>query len=78
MTLAVAWHRLYPSLCEWLPTDEWKDRRLEMLKRLITAAVTFTFAIGLTGCNTIRGAGMDIERAGEKIQDHAEKTKEKM
>ena len=49
-----------------------------MLKRLIAAVVTFTFAIGLAGCNTMRGAGMDIERAGEKIQDHAEKAKEKM
>ena len=29
----------------------------------------------LTGCNTMEGAGKDIERGGEKIQDKAEKAK---
>jgi predicted small secreted protein len=31
-----------------------------------------------TACNTMQGAGKDIERGGEKIQSGAEKTKEKM
>ncbi|MCB1651671.1 MAG: entericidin A/B family lipoprotein [Alphaproteobacteria bacterium] len=26
-------------------------------------------ALGLNACNTIEGAGKDIEKAGEKIQD---------
>ena len=29
----------------------------------------------LSGCNTIEGAGKDMERGGEKIQDKAEKAK---
>jgi predicted small secreted protein len=29
----------------------------------------------LAGCNTIHGAGADIERGGEKIQDAAGKAK---
>ena len=29
----------------------------------------------LSGCNTIQGAGKDMERGGEKIQDKAEKAK---
>ena len=34
---------------------------------------------GLLGaCNTIEGAGKDIERGGEKLQDSARHTKEKM
>lgn len=27
----------------------------------------------LAGCNTIKGAGQDIQRAGEKIEDAAKK-----
>ncbi len=28
-------------------------------------------ALALTGCRTMEGAGKDIERAGEKIQDNS-------
>lgn len=31
----------------------------------------FLGALALTGCRTMEGAGKDIERAGEKIQDNA-------
>ena len=37
-----------------------------------------TCAIGLAACNTMQGAGKDIERGGEKVQDAAENTKKKM
>lgn len=40
----------------------------KMLALLIAATV-------LAGCNTIQGAGADIERGGEKIQDAAGKAK---
>lgn len=32
----------------------------------------------ITGCNTISGAGKDIERGGEKMQGAAQDTKQKM
>jgi entericidin B len=32
----------------------------------------------LSACNTMQGAGKDIERGGEKMQDAARSTKEKM
>jgi predicted small secreted protein len=32
----------------------------------------------LAGCNTIEGAGQDIEAGGEKLQEAAENVKEKM
>ncbi len=35
-------------------------------------------ALVLTACNTIQGAGKDIERGGEKIQDAAQSAKDKM
>lgn len=32
----------------------------------------------LAGCNTMQGVGKDIERGGEKLQNSAKDTKEKM
>ncbi len=32
----------------------------------------------LAGCNTMQGAGRDIERGGEKIQDTAKDVKQRM
>lgn len=45
----------------------------------LVAILALMFAAGLTaGCNTIEGAGKDIERGGEKIQGTAKDTKQKM
>jgi predicted small secreted protein len=42
-----------------------------MIKRLIIALfATAIFVAAGTGCRTAHGAGEDIERAGEKIQEH--------
>lgn len=43
------------------------------MKRLIGAALLASFALVLTGCNTVQGAGKDVERTGEKIQDASKK-----
>ncbi|MFA9440101.1 MAG: entericidin A/B family lipoprotein [Rhodocyclaceae bacterium] len=48
-----------------------------MLKKII-APVLALMMIAITGCNTIEGAGKDIERGGEKVQDTAKDTKQKM
>jgi entericidin B len=42
--------------------------------------IVFLFASALwslfaTGCNTVQGAGKDIERGGEKLQDAAQRNK---
>lgn len=45
-----------------------------MLKKLMLMLVAMTIGsplLLLTGCNTMQGAGRDIERGGEKIQDEA-------
>jgi entericidin B len=43
------------------------------------AAILALLMMGvLTGCNTMEGMGRDLERGGEKIQDSAKGTKEKM
>ena len=47
------------------------------MQRLIALCVLL--AVGaLAGCNTMEGAGKDIERGGEKIQDSAKDTKKNM
>jgi predicted small secreted protein len=39
-----------------------------MLIRLMALAILVGF---LGGCNTMEGAGMDVERAGQKLQDES-------
>jgi entericidin A len=39
-------------------------KKLMMMLAIVAISVT-----AFTGCNTTRGAGKDVERAGEKIQD---------
>lgn len=36
---------------------------------ILLAAVT----IALAGCNTVKGVGQDIQKAGEKLEDAAKK-----
>ena len=52
-----------------------------MAKKLL-AILTALALIGpvatMTGCNTVAGAGKDIERGGEKIQGEARETQRKM
>ncbi|MEJ6024040.1 entericidin A/B family lipoprotein [Ramlibacter sp. PS4R-6] len=43
--------------------------------KTITTLVALSFAFLIAGCNTVKGAGQDIQRAGEKIEDAASKKK---
>ena len=47
------------------------------MKRLIALmlAASYVLLAGLAGCNTVQGAGKDIERGGEKIQKEAQENK---
>ena len=47
------------------------------MKRL-SIVIAFLAAGLLVGCNTMQVAGKDIERGGEKLQDSAQKAKERM
>lgn len=45
----------------------------EMLMKFITSAIlALTFAFTLSACNTIEGAGEDVEAAGSAIEQEAE------
>lgn len=41
-------------------------------------ALFLSSAFILTGCNTVAGAGKDMERGGEKVQDTARDVQKKM
>lgn len=50
-----------------------------MLKRIFALLLTTIFlasaAVSMTGCNTMEGAGKDIEKGGEAIKDEARENK---
>jgi predicted small secreted protein len=44
-----------------------------MIKKITAGLFASLFMLGLFGCNTMEGAGKDIERGGEKIQEKADR-----
>jgi predicted small secreted protein len=42
------------------------------MKRYLALLLLALFSATLMGCNTIEGAGKDIEEAGEEIEDAAD------
>lgn len=49
-----------------------------MKRVLMTLCAALAASFALSACNTIQGAGKDLERGGEKVQDAAQRTKDKM
>jgi predicted small secreted protein len=47
----------------------------EMIKTLLLALVVMSGCMSMVACNTTEGAGRDMERAGENIQDAARDAK---
>ena len=45
------------------------------MKKTIATLLALSFLAALAGCNTMAGAGKDIERGGEKVQGAAERNK---
>ena len=41
--------------------------------KTIATLLALTFAFALAGCNTIRGAGQDIQKAGSVLEDAGKK-----
>lgn len=47
------------------------------MKRLITLMLLACFSTGaLTACNTMAGAGKDVQKVGEKVEQKAEDCKD--
>jgi len=43
------------------------------MKTRIATLLAVTLMLALAGCNTVRGAGQDIQKAGTAIEDAARK-----
>lgn len=52
-----------------------------MIRRILASLLATVFIVGaistLAGCNTMEGAGADIQRGGRAIQDEAREQKNK-
>ncbi|HLT91095.1 MAG TPA: entericidin A/B family lipoprotein [Woeseiaceae bacterium] len=46
------------------------------MKKSALLPLWMVMVLGLAACNTMRGAGEDVEAAGEGVQDAAEDTEE--
>jgi predicted small secreted protein len=44
-----------------------------MMRWLLKSLLLISLAAALSGCNTVRGIGQDVQKAGEKIEDAAKK-----
>jgi len=45
------------------------------MKRLTALMLLAMFTVGtLSACNTMKGAGQDVQKVGEKVEDSANKT----
>jgi predicted small secreted protein len=48
-----------------------------MFKKIIFCFAALA-AVSLTACNTIQGAGKDVERGGQKVQEESKEVQKKM
>ena len=48
---------------------------MNILRALVISSVILLLALGTGACNTIKGAGQDLEAAGGAIEKSAEKKK---
>ncbi|KRA17635.1 entericidin A/B family lipoprotein [Lysobacter sp. CCNWLW3] len=47
------------------------------MKRLTALLLLALFSMGtLTACNTVAGAGKDVQKAGEKVEEKAEEVRD--
>ena len=47
-----------------------------MKKRFVLLLMMTLFSIGLSACNTVAGAGKDVQKVGEKVEKKAEDCKD--
>jgi predicted small secreted protein len=46
-------------------------KKTTLARIIFVAALAFWFSLFISGCNTMQGAGKDIQRAGEGVEDAA-------
>jgi predicted small secreted protein len=62
-----------------LTRDHQLNERGIIMKRLLALALAATFALPsfalLSGCNTVEGAGKDVQKGGQKMEEEAKEHK---
>jgi predicted small secreted protein len=55
-----------------LHNRDWKGDAMKTIARILLLVTTLSLgSLTLTACNTMQGAGRDVEKAGQKLQDEA-------
>jgi entericidin B len=49
-----------------------------MFRKLVYAFALLATALALSACNTIAGAGKDVEKGGQKLQEESKEVQRKM
>jgi predicted small secreted protein len=60
------------------PRTHRAEREITMFRKFFAAATLIASVGAVLGCNTVAGAGKDVERGGEKIQESARDVQKKM
>jgi entericidin A len=50
-----------------------RTRRSASLRTFAALLLIATFSLGLSACNTMSGLGKDTQKAGEKVEEEAER-----
>jgi predicted small secreted protein len=55
-----------------LHNQNWKGDAVKTIAKILLLVTSLSLgSLTLTACNTMQGAGKDVERAGQKLQDEA-------
>lgn len=69
--------RCQMSMAAGLRLIQFLEPQERTMKTVLAFLMSSVFVV-LTGCNTVAGAGKDIERGGEKVQDTAKDVQQKL
>jgi predicted small secreted protein len=58
-----------------VPQANQRSSLMKLFTRLFSLAVITSICFAVPACNTMEGAGKDIKKTGEKIEDSADRNK---
>jgi predicted small secreted protein len=60
------------ALCRPIAPDGYhRNPSMKNLRPLLMLLIAAAFTVSLSACNTVQGAGKDIKKAGQKIEEAA-------
>lgn len=64
---------LHAKVFHW-ESRKTNDRRTHMKRTIYMLVLTAFAAVSLSACNTVAGAGKDVQKVGDKMESSADKT----